>query len=114
MEACGTSGMKASLNGTLHFSGLDGWWPEGYTGENGWKIGEETSDDSRDANAIYDTLENEIVPLFYRTGKESFPKAWAEKMKKAIMSISPHFSARRMMKDYLEMFYVPISKKIKE
>ena len=114
MEACGTSGMKASINGTLHFSGLDGWWPEGYNGENGWKIGKETSDDGRDANAIYDTLENEIIPLFYKTGKEAYPREWTEKMIKAMMSISPQFSARRMMKDYLEKFYVPISKKLKD
>ena len=114
MEACGTSGMKASLNGTLHLSGLDGWWPEAYNGENGWKIGEETSDDVRDATAIYDILENEIIPLFYKTGKETFPKEWTQKMKKAMMSISPQFSARRMMKDYLDKFYIPIGKKIEE
>ena len=114
MEACGTSGMKASINGTLHLSGLDGWWPEGYNGENGWKIGEETSDDARDANAIYDMLEDEIIPLYYRTGKDAFPREWAVKMKQAMMSISPKFSARRMMKDYLESFYLPISKKLKE
>jgi len=114
MEACGTSGMKASINGTLHLSGLDGWWPEGYNEKNGWKIGEATSDDARDANAIYDTLENEIIPLFYKTGKEVYPKEWVRKMKKAMMSISPQFSARRMMKDYLDKFYIPIGKKIKD
>ncbi|BAF72231.1 alpha-glucan family phosphorylase [Sulfurovum sp. NBC37-1] len=114
MEACGTSGMKASLNGTLHFSGLDGWWPEAYNGENGWKIGKEISDDARDAQDIYDILENEIVPLFYNIDNEAFPKEWVKKMKKAMMSISPQFSARRMMKDYLDKFYIPIGKKIKE
>ncbi len=114
MEACGTSGMKASLNGTLHFSALDGWWPEGYDGDNGWVIGTETSDDARDAASIYDTLENEIIPLFYTESKEGYPKGWAKKMKKAIISISPEFSARRMMKDYLEKFYVPISHTLKK
>jgi len=114
MEACGTSGMKASLNGTLHFSAMDGWWPEGYDGSNGWVIGTETSDDVRDAASIYDTIENEIVPLFYTESKEGYPKGWAKKMKKAIISISPKFSARRMMKDYLEKFYVPISHTLKE
>ena len=114
MEACGTSGMKASINGTLHFSGMDGWWPEAYNGENGWKIGKEVSDDTQDANDIYDTLEKEIIPLYYKIGKDNFPREWAEKMKKAMISISAPFSARRMMKEYLNMFYIPISKKIKE
>ncbi len=110
MEACGTSGMKAAVNGTLHFSALDGWWPEGYNGKNGWVIGGESSDDAADAASIYDTLEKEIVPLFYDVGEEGFSPGWVAMMRESIKSVAPHFSARRMMFDYLEKFYLPISK----
>ncbi len=114
MEACGTSGMKASINGVLHFSSFDGWWPEAYNTKNGWKIGGEVSDDTKDAEAIYQTLENEIVPLFYNTDDNNFPNEWVKKMKTAMITISPHFSARRMMKEYMEKFYIPISKEAKQ
>ncbi|NPA82452.1 MAG: alpha-glucan family phosphorylase [Epsilonproteobacteria bacterium] len=111
MEACGTSGMKASINGTLHLSTKDGWWIEGYNGKNGWSFGKEISDDKEDAKELYDLLENEIIPLFYDSKEKGFPEKWVEKMKEAIIDISPKFSARRMMKEYLEKFYIPISKK---
>ncbi len=114
MEASGTSGMKASLNGTLHLSCLDGWWPEGFNGENGWVVGGETSDDARDAASLYDTIEQKIVPLYYDAGTGGLPHGWVAMMKKAMMSVSPHFSARRMMKEYLQKFYVPISKALIE
>ncbi|WP_456485126.1 alpha-glucan family phosphorylase [Hydrogenimonas sp.] len=111
MEACGTSGMKASVNGTIHCSTLDGWWPEGYNGKNGWAFGGDTSSDEADANALYDTIENRIVPLFYELDERGVPSGWIGMMKEAIKSVSPHFSARRMMRDYLEKFYLPISYK---
>jgi len=114
MEACGTSGMKASLNGTLHLSVLDGWWPEGFNGKNGWAFGVEPSDDIRDANALYDLIENEIVPLYYDVDNKGVPNRWIEKMKEAMSTIAPGFSARRMMKDYLQKFYIPISKELQK
>ena len=114
MEACGTSGMKASLNGTLHLSVLDGWWPEGFNGKNGWAFGVEPSDDIRDANALYDLIENEIVPLYYDVDNKGVPNRWIEKMKEAVSTIAPEFSARRMMKDYLQKFYIPISKELQK
>ncbi len=109
MEACGTSGMKASINGTLHLSSLDGWWPEGYNGENGWSFGEEPSDDTKDAEALYELIENEIVPLYYDYENDTIPNKWVDKMKEAMVTIPSEFSARRMMKDYLRKFYIPIS-----
>ena len=112
LEACGTSGMKASLNGTLHLSILDGWWPEAYNGENGWAFGVEPSDNAKDAEMLYALLENEIVPLYYDMDSKGIPHQWIQKMKAAIMTIPPAFSARRMMKDYLQKFYIPISKEL--
>ncbi|WP_457565035.1 alpha-glucan family phosphorylase [Caminibacter sp.] len=106
LEACGTSGMKASINGTIHCSVDDGWWIEGYNGKNGWKFGSTPSDNIKDANELYDLLENEIVPLFYDGGELS--KGWVKVMKNAIASVAPKFSARRMMKDYVKKFYLNI------
>ena len=114
MEACGTSGMKAAVNGTLHCSTRDGWWPEGYDGENGWAIGGDVSDDAKDAEALYDLLEKEIVPLYYTLDDRNLPKGWIEKMKRSIRTVAPGFGARRMMKDYLGKFYVPISRTLQK
>jgi len=108
MEACGTSGMKAATNGTIHFSSLDGWWMETYNRHNGWAIGGATSNDDEDAISIYNILENEIVPMYYDNRDE-----WIKKMKESISTIAPRFSARRMMNEYLNKFYIPISKKEK-
>ncbi|WP_201353437.1 alpha-glucan family phosphorylase [Hydrogenimonas urashimensis] len=110
MEACGTSGMKAAINGTLHCSVLDGWWPEGYNGENGWAFGGDISDDAADASVLYDIIEKEIVPLYYSIDEHHYPAEWIGRMKASIKSIAPAFSGRRMMKDYLRKFYIPISK----
>ncbi len=114
MEACGTSGMKASINGTLHCSSLDGWWPEGYNGKNGWSFGGERSDDTDDAQALYDTIERQIVPLYYELDERKLPGAWIAMMKEAMKSISPAFSARRMMKEYIGKFYAPIGRMLEE
>lgn len=114
MEACGTSGMKAAVNATLHFSALDGWWPEGYNGKNGWAIGGETSDDAKDAESIYQLLEQEIVPKFYDFDDVGYSKAWVAMMRESIRTVAPHFSARRMMKEYLAKFYLPVSKIVTE
>ncbi|MFA4917793.1 MAG: alpha-glucan family phosphorylase [Thermodesulfovibrionales bacterium] len=103
MEACGTSGMKASLNGVPHLSVLDGWWIEGYNGKNGWAF--EGKGDEQDAAAIYDLLEKEIVPLFYKLDESGTPAAWVRVMKEAVKSTAAQFSARRMVKEYALKFY---------
>ena len=107
MEACGTSGMKASLNGVPQLSILDGWWPEGFNGENGWAFGgQETGNrDQEDAEAIYRLLEEKLVPAFYNTDEDGLPREWLACMKAAMQSTSPIFSARRMVKEYSIKFY---------
>ena len=115
MEACGTSGMKAAVNGTLHLSALDGWWPEAcQNGQNGWTIGGEKSDDAKDAESLYRLLEEEIVSKFYDFDDEGYSELWVAMMRESIRTIAPHFSGRRMMKEYLAKFYLPISKIIYE
>jgi starch phosphorylase len=115
-EASGTSGMKASMNGCLHLSVPDGWWPEGYDGTNGWAISDESiswtpeQEDERDAAAIYDLLEHEIIPLYYERDRNGVPHEWLERVRSAMTSISPQFSARRMVKDYVESMYLPLLK----
>lgn len=107
-EACGTSGMKASLNGVPHLSILDGWWMEGFNSRNGWAFdGEEKTDnrDAQDSDAIYSILENEVVPLYYRVDDDGIPRDWIKVMKDAIVSNAPPFSARRMVKEYARKFY---------
>jgi starch phosphorylase len=114
LEASGTSGMKASANGVPHFSIGDGWWAEGYTGQNGWLIdaqapgGDPDAQDAADANAIYDTLEREIVPRFYDRDRGSgVSHRWLEVVRQAIATVSPRFSARRMVKQYAQELYAP-------
>jgi starch phosphorylase len=109
MEASGTSGMKAAINGVLHLSIPTGWWPEGYNGHNGWTIGEESSesDTERDARQLYDLLEQEVVPLYYSVSEDGTPHRWIQRMKESIRSIAPRFSSRRMVKEYVERYYIP-------
>ena len=110
LEASGTSGMKACLNGTLHLSIGDGWWAEGYNGENGWQIAPVAGlddPDAADAEALYQLLEQQIVPLFYDRDKRGVPRRWAQMIKRAIVSIVPVFSARRMVKEYVARAYGP-------
>ncbi|MEA3375904.1 MAG: alpha-glucan family phosphorylase [Chloroflexota bacterium] len=109
-EASGTSGMKASVNGVPNLSVLDGWWLEGYDGENGWAFGEEELEahedrNARDAEAIYRLLEEEIVPRYYGRGEDGVPHAFVQVMKRAIKTVAPHFGTRRMVKEYVERFY---------
>jgi len=109
-EASGTSGMKATLNGVPQLSILDGWWIEGYNGKNGWAFfGAEGEDrdarDNKDAAAIYDLLEKEIVPLYYQVDAEGISHNWVKVMKETIKMTGPNFSARRMAKEYTEKFY---------
>jgi len=115
LEACGTSGMKVTPNGGLNLSVLDGWWVEGYNGENGWSIGagEEYTDynyqDDVESEAIYSLLEGEIVPLFYDRGRDRLPRGWIHKMKLAMKSLLSRFNTHRMVEDYMEQFYVHAS-----
>ncbi|MCF8028311.1 MAG: alpha-glucan family phosphorylase [Desulfobacteraceae bacterium] len=117
MEASGTSGMKAALNGVPHLSTPDGWWLEGYsektdereqTIKNGWRFGsgEEIAErDGEDAGALYELLEKEIIPLYYRAGENGTPHGWVRVMKETIKTNAPRFSARRMIKDYMRKYY---------
>ena len=104
-EASGTSGQKASLNGVINCSVLDGWWCEGYNGENGWVI--DGDDDESAADTIYRLLEEEIVPRFYDRDPDDTPKRWVATMKEAIRSTAAPFSSRRMLKDYCGKLYCP-------
>ena len=107
MEASGTSGMKAALNGVPHLSIMDGWWVEGFNGKNGWTFGQDESggdQDEADAEALYDLLEKEIIPLYYRA-VDGLPEEWISIMKQSIKSNGPRFSARRMVKEYAKNFY---------
>lgn len=111
LEASGTSGMKAAMNGVLNFSILDGWWIEGYNGENGFAIGDlsdadEKTADAYDADSLYSTLENQIIPAFYDIGEAGIPSAWIRRMKNAIATLAPKFSSDRMVREYLERIYL--------
>ncbi len=113
LEACGTSGMKAALNGGLNCSVLDGWWDECYDGRNGWVIGSREAfgdadyQDRIDANALYDLLEREIGPRFYDRSEGPVPRRWVEKMKFSLSSLGAFVGADRMVRDYVELLYEP-------
>ena len=117
MEASGTSGMKVVANGGLNFSVLDGWWAEGYDPHVGWAIGrgEEYDDhayqDHVEATDIYETLEREIVPLFYKRGTDGLPLGWIAKMKASMQKLSPLYSTSRMVQEYAESYYVPAARR---
>jgi len=113
-EASGTSGQKAALNGVINFSVLDGWWREGYNGKNGWAIGsdQDYSDpnlqDQADAESLYDTLEKEIIPLYYsERSADGLPGDWIAMMKESIRTLAPRFSIHRMLKEYTQRMYFP-------
>lgn len=114
-EACGTSGMKASLNGVLHFSVPDGWWYEAYNGHNGWVIDDITKppdlpqENSNDARSLYRTLQEQVIPLYYDRDRAGVPHGWVRLVREAIRSIVPQVCARRMMKDYIN-FYLSLSR----
>jgi starch phosphorylase len=120
LEACGTSGMKAAANGALNLSILDGWWDEGYMGDNGWAIGwgEEYRDpehqDEIESHALYDLLEGTVKPLFYERGVDDLPRKWVQMMKRSLQTICPIFNSLRMVSEYIESAYAPLARNSSE
>jgi starch phosphorylase len=113
LEASGTSGEKGPINGCINLSVLDGWWAEAYNGANGWAVGEHVTDfspdvqDREDAQSLFELLETQVVPTFYDQDGDGVPHRWIERMKASIETIVPRFSANRMLRDYVEKFYLP-------
>jgi starch phosphorylase len=111
LEASGTSGEKVAINGGLNLSILDGWWLEGYDGTNGFAIGNGTGDtevakiDALDAESLYRTLEQEVVPLFYTRESDGIPHQWIAMMKRAIQTLAPQYNSDRMVEDYARNIY---------
>ena len=114
MEASGTSGQKASVNGVVNFSISDGWWAEGYNSKNGWLIGTNeqyssyNAQDTADSESIYYTLENKIIPMYYDKDENGISKKWMDYMKNSIMSTGGKYSTSRMVVDYVEKLYMPL------
>jgi starch phosphorylase len=118
-EACGTSGMKAAINGVLNMSILDGWWDEAYSENTGWRIGngEEYADyeyqDSVESQALYNMLENDVIPCFYERKKGGYPGRWVKMMKESMKMAMLDFCSLRMVSEYNERFYIPAAKRLK-
>jgi starch phosphorylase len=116
LEASGTSGMKSAPNGGINLSVLDGWWREGYHGNNGWAIGLEINNGTAefqnevDASSLYQLLENQIIPLYYAKPDGKLPLAWLQLMRESIRSVTPVFNTQRMVKEYTERLYIPAAK----
>jgi starch phosphorylase len=117
LEASGTSGQKAAMNGVLNLSVLDGWWPEGFEGDNGWAVGggrvyhDDERGDAADADSLYALLEKEVVPLYYQRDSAGLPVEWLKRSAAAIASVTPRFNAGRMVKEYVTRFYLPASER---
>jgi starch phosphorylase len=112
--------MKAAANGALNLSILDGWWDEGFTGDNGWSIGwgEEYADsehqDEIESHALYDLLEGTVKPVFYERGVDDLPRKWLQMMRRSLQTICPVFNSSRMVSDYVESAYVPLARNSSE
>ncbi len=119
LEASGTSGQKVGYSGGLNLSVLDGWWPEGYNGTNGWAIGEATDgldpaeQDEQDAQSLYDQLEHEVIPLFYDRGPDDIPHRWIARVKAAMKTLNPVFNTDRMLVEYVTRLYEPQASSLK-
>ncbi len=117
LEASGTSGQKAGMNGVLNVSVLDGWWDEAYDETNGWAIGERTeyknpeTQDLADCDALYEILENEVIPMYYTRNTRGVPEKWIKKSKSSMTSIISHYNTHRMLKEYVESMYIPTAKR---
>ena len=115
MEASGTSGQKAAINGVVNFSVLDGWWAEGYNMKNGWTIGKNSEyenyeiQDNYDSESLYNTLENKISQIYYEKNEEGISEKWLEVMKNSIVSNGAKFSTARMLTEYTDKFYMPLT-----
>ncbi|WP_455199142.1 alpha-glucan family phosphorylase [Kaarinaea lacus] len=113
LEASGTSGQKAALNGVVNLSVLDGWWGEGYNGKNGWAIHPQSESheigahDAEEAFDLFNLLENEIVPMYFETGTHGYSKEWVKISKESMMSCIPRFNSQRMVSDYVKNYYLP-------
>ena len=114
LEASGTSGMKATLNGALHLSELDGWWDEAYAPGLGWALGQGISDDldseardAAEARQLMDILEREVAPLFFERHGLDYPREWTQRVARSIMTLAPAFSAQRMVREYAQRVYLP-------
>jgi glycogen phosphorylase len=120
LEASGTSGMKTPPNGGLNLSVLDGWWREGFNGNNGWAIGAEVNSgtvdfqNEVDASSLYQLLENQIIPLYYAKPDGKLPLAWLQLMRESIRSVTPVFNTHRMVKEYTERLYLPAAQAHRE
>jgi len=119
-EACGTSGMKVLVNGGINLSELDGWWAEAYAPEVGWALGDgkEHGDDpawdAAEAEALYDLLEQEVIPEFYARDKDGIPTAWVKRMRESMARLTPQFSADRAVREYTEQHYLPAAVAFRE
>ncbi len=112
MEASGTSGMKAIIDGGLHVMTMDGWWREAFDGQNGWKVGEdvtaasEAMQDDLDAASLRSVFENDIIPLFYKRGKDGIPHDWLKRVRHSIIDLVPVYNTHRMVAEYIRKFYM--------